>query len=316
MTDLTRGFGLLLVCLILVSEVARSEEGSLIITGSDTMAGVLSEWAGDFRSLRAGVTIEIQASGSATAPTALAEGTANIGAMTRLMSSVEIADFLRRQGHLPTPVPVGRDALALIVHPENPLRSLSMPAIDRIFSANSLCQGGSRLRSWRRLLEETVSLSDGESQAFDAGIQVYGRTAVSGSYGFFQQYALCGGDFAADVGELPGFAAIVDAVATIPGAVGYVGLGFVDSRVRTVAVMAPSGEDVDVNQQGYPLARYLYLYLAAAPDQRGASLECEFLRYTRTARAQDVLLSHGFQPITESSADTVGMAEGLIDVCP
>lgn len=315
MTDLSRGVGYLFLCLALVPLPVHSEDGSLIITGSDTMAGLLSEWAGDFRNLRTGVTIEIQASGSATAPTALAEGTANIGAMTRLMSSVEIADFLRRQGHLPTPVPVGRDALALIVHPDNPLKALSMAAIDRVFSANSLCQGGNRLRSWQRLLAETVSAGDGESPDFDAGIEVYGRTAVSGSYGFFQQYALCGGDFAAHVGELPGFAAIVDAVATIPGAVGYVGLGFVDSRVKTVAIMTPSGEDIDVNQRGYPLARYLYLYLAVAPGEHGDSLECEFLRYSRTARAQSILLSHGFQPIAASASDPTAMTEDVIDVC-
>jgi len=272
---------------------------TLVITGSDTMAGLLTAWSAVFSELSPDAVIEIQASGSAAAPIALAEGTASLGAMSRAMSAAELARFQEQRGYLPTVIPVANDALALIVHIDNPISSLSLPEIDGIYSATQFC-GGRAYTDWRELL--------GAQRAGQIGlpaIEAYGRASISGSYGFFKNNALCAGDYSPRVVELPGFAAIADSVADLENAIGYVSLGYVDSRVKLVPVRL-EGDDGSANDPGlipgapsYPLARTLYLYLSVPPDKKAPPLACEFLRFVATPVAQDRLSIEGFSAVPD-----------------
>ena len=265
------------------------------------MAELVTDWAVDFRDLHPEVTVELQASGSAAAPTALAEGTANLGAMSRLMSQAELQQFLLRRGFMPTAIPVGQDALALIVHPDNPVDVLSLEQIDALFSETRLCGGRALPRDWRGVIDVS---GQGEQLPVDFARQIepFSRTAISGSYGLFKREALCNGDYAAHVVELPGFAAIVDAVSQSKGAIAYAGLGFVDQRVKVVDLQLADGERVgpiaasEIARRRYPLRRTLYFYLAIPPGQSASALECRFLRYTTSMSAAAILNINGFQP--------------------
>ena len=96
---------------------AWAENGKLSIIGSDTMAAVLTDLSRDFQSAYPGVSFEIQGTGSAAAPPALAEGTVNFGAMSRTISSKELADFRRRRGFEPRGIQVASDDIALsLIH--------------------------------------------------------------------------------------------------------------------------------------------------------------------------------------------------------
>lgn len=294
-----------------VSVSVAASNGSLIITGSDTMAGLVTAWSSDFRRAHPDITIEIQASGSAAAPTALAEGTVNIGAMSRRMSDDELQQFIARRGYPPTPIVVGRDALALVVHPDNPIDALSRPQVDQLFSITGQCGGWPQQRRWSALDPSRLA-------EFDRQVEPLGRTAISGSYGLFKHEMLCDGDYAGDVIELPGFAAIVDAVAQTPGAVGYVGLGFVDARVKVVSLRLRDGRVVSPWQSAagsYPLARNLYLYLALPPGQRPGALECEFLRYIETEAADSIVREEGFLTITRNDPALQGLSVHIGSLC-
>ena len=305
------GRAILLLHFAVLAAPALAESGKLSIVGSDTMAVVLTDLSREFQSAHPEVSFEIQTTGSAAAPPALAEGTVNFGAMSRTMSSKELADFRRRRGFEPEGVQVASDEIALIVHPINPLRQVSRRTLDGIFSISQRCGGPRYGVQWSSVLNELQGFSGAEIAGMS--IQRYSRTALSGSYGYFRKEVLCGGDLRPQVMELPGFAAIMDAVARSPGAIGYVGAGFVDPRVRVLAISNAGDEPGSGLQPGdtsYPFSRPLYLYTARPPGQRLSNLECAFLEHVAGPMGQAAFTRHGFQ------SDGLGLTEDVASVCP
>ena len=113
---------------------ARGEvAGSLKCVGSDTMNNLVALWAEGFKKHYPSVREAIEGKGSASAPPALTEGTCTFGPMSRDWKPSEIDDFKRKHGYPPAVVPVAIDMLAVFVHKDNPLESLSMEQIDAIF---------------------------------------------------------------------------------------------------------------------------------------------------------------------------------------
>src|SRR5512139_2369518 len=108
--------------------------GNLSSVGSDTLANLMTLWTEAFKREYPNVNIQVQAAGSSTAPPALTEGTANFGPMSRAMTDKEIQEFETRHGYKPTVFRVAMDALAVYVHKDNPIESLTLAQVDAIFS--------------------------------------------------------------------------------------------------------------------------------------------------------------------------------------
>ena len=96
--------------------------GNLSSVGSDTLANMMTLWAEEFKRLYPNVNVQIQAAGSSTAPTALTEGVAQFGPMSRAMKAGEEEAFEKRYGYKPTAIRVAVDALAVFVNKDNPIK--------------------------------------------------------------------------------------------------------------------------------------------------------------------------------------------------
>lgn len=282
-------FALLLVSLL--PSAALTATPSLTITGSDTLAPLVTAWLQDFKSRYSGLRVEVQSTGSATVPTALAEGTVDIGVMSRQMTPEEISEFVTRRGFAPQSIPIARDALVVIVNKQNPINSLTLDQLDRIFSANARCSGYSSVRDWHEFTKGPATL--------DQRIEAFSRTATSGSHGFFKSRVLCEGDYAPRVVEFEGFAALVDSVANTLGGIGYTGLRWVDDRVKPLALSTFGADGVPVTSAhaDYPLTRDMYFYWAQAPSTRLSPILCAFINYSQSLHAQELVASHGLTPI-------------------
>jgi len=264
-------------------------------------------WGEEFKRLYPNVTIQIQAAGSSTAPPALSEGTATLGPMSRQMKSEEIEAFEARHGYKPTGIPVAVDALAIYVHKDNPITGLSVPQVDAIFSATRACGHDQDIKTWGDLgvTGELASQS----------IQLFGRNSVSGTYGYFKEYALCKGDFKNSVNEQPGSASVVQGVTKSINGIGYSGEGYRTSGVRMLPVSRKTGGDmVEVNAENalsgkYPLSRYLYVYVNKHPNEPLAPLEGEFLRMVLSQTGQTIVVKDGYIPLP---AKIVDKALGLL----
>lgn len=275
--------------------------GNLSSVGSDTLANLMTLWAEAYKREYPNVNIQIQAAGSSTAPPALTEGTANLGPMSRKMKDVELQAFEQKYGYKPTAVPVAVDALAIFVHKDNPIKGLTMQQVDAIFSANRLCGGKSNIKTWGEL-GVTGDLAD-------KPIQLFGRNSVSGTYGYFKEEALCKGDFKANVNEQPGSASVVQSISQSLNGIGYSGIGYKTSSVKTVALAKKEGgEFVEDNEQNalngsYPLSRFLYVYVNKAPNKPLAPLEAEFIKLVLSQQGQQVVVKDGYIPLPAKVAE-------------
>ena len=270
--------------------------GNLSSIGSDTLANLVTLWGEAFKREYPNVNIQIQAAGSSTAPPALSEGIANFGPMSRKMKDKEIEAFESHFGYKPTPVRVAIDALAVFVNKDNPIQSLTIEQIDSIFSTTRRCGGRADLRKWGDVgLDGTWAVRP---------IQLYGRNSVSGTYGYFKQTALCSGDFKNNVNEQPGSASVVQSVTSSLNGIGYSGVGYVTSGVRSLPLAEVEGDKPvyatheTAADGSYPLYRYLYVYVNKRPDTLLNPLELEFLRLILSKTGQEVVAKDGYVPLS------------------
>lgn len=269
--------------------------GNLSSVGSDTLANLMTLWAEDFKRIYPNVNIQIQAAGSSTAPPALSERTANFGPMSREMKDNEIQAFESRFGYKPTAIPVAIDALAVYVHKDNPLAGLTIEQVDSIFSSNQRCGAATSVNRWGQL--------DMRGPWEQRDIQLFGRNSVSGTYGYFKDSALCGGDFKNSVNEQPGSASVVQSVSTSINGIGYSGIGYRTSSVRSVPIARNAGSEYfDATPENsvagnYPLARFLYVYVNKAPNTELSPLEREFVKLIMSQTGQEIVLKDGYIPL-------------------
>jgi phosphate transport system substrate-binding protein len=287
--------GFLLSAVTLNSAFADTLSGTLTIVGSDTLSTLVLRWTEAFRARHPEVLIQLQTPGSASAPIALLEGAADIGAMSRPMDDAEQRAFAQRYGYAPTRIAVAHDAIVVFVHPDNPLTRITRRQLDAIYSDTLRCGGSKPITLWSDLGIDVA----GKTQRILAN----GRNSASGTNEFFREEALCGGEYRADVVVWPGHGATVAAVAGNQEAIGYAGIGYIDGLVKPLAFApdddAPAVAPVmeNVMNGGYALARPLYLYVNQRPDRRPAPLPATFLAYVLSDDAQALVTQEGFLPL-------------------
>jgi phosphate transport system substrate-binding protein len=283
--------------------------GNLKSIGSDTMNNLMALWAEGFNKFYPNVKIEIEGKGSATAPAALVAGTAHFGPMSRPMKDAELDAFEKKYGYKPAAVRTSFDALAVYVHKDNPIASLTMQQVDAIFSKTRRGGYPKDIRTWGDLGLE------GEWK--DKPISLYGRNSASGTYGYFKEHALFKGDYKDEVKEQPGSSSVVQGVASDKYAIGYSGIGYKTADVRAVPLAAKEGEPAfeadleNVYSGDYPLARFLLVYVNKKPGEKLDPLRAEFLRYALSKEGQEAVIKDGYLPIPETIAKEERLKLGL-----
>lgn len=266
--------------------------GNLNSIGSDTLNNLMTFWAEAFRKHYPSVNIQIEGKGSATAPPALIEGTAQLGPMSRLMKAEESDKYEEKYGFKPTAVGVALDSLAVYVHKDNPIKSLSLPQVDAIFSKNRSGGHPADIATWGQagLTGPWANLP----------MSLYGRNSASGTYAFFKEHALYKGDYKDTVKEQPGSASVVMGITEDKNAVGYSGIGYKTSGVRVVPLAKEEGGEAyapdleNVLSGKYPLGRMLYVYVGKAPTKPLDPVIAEFLKMVLSAEGQAIVEKDGY----------------------
>jgi phosphate transport system substrate-binding protein len=285
------------------------------VKGSDTIGGELGPaLARAFEAASPGLTVRWEGLGSATAFPALLDGTAALGASSRSVNAEELARA-REAGVELREFVLGYDGIAVIVHPSNPVASLSIDQLSALFAGN--------VRSWREL------------GGPDLRPAPYGRPAYSGTHAFFKDKVLRRGlhggteEFAAETRVVEHSEALLAAVARDPSAIGYVGMGWVRPGVAVLAVAArPDAAPVrpaleTVRSGAYPLYRPLLLYTRGEPrgDLR------RFLQFILGGEGRKLVSAHDFipadvpelvqrKPMAESSAPAAPVRVHRIHFAP
>lgn len=275
--------------------------GALNSVGSDTMNNLMTYWAEGFAKFHPSVRVQVEGKGSSTAPPALIAGTAQLGPMSRPMKETEIDQFEEKFHYKPTTLRAALDSLAVFVHKDNPIQSLSLPQVDAVFSKTRLLGHREPIDTWGQL-----GLT---GEWATRAISLYGRNSASGTYGFFKEHVLGNGDYRNEVKEQPGSASVVQGVTEDIGAIGYSGIGYKTSGVKAVALapkdgaepVSPSAETVYSGK--YPLARFLLLSVNKAPGKPLDPLVREFVKFVLSKEGQDVVIKDGYMPLPAAVAE-------------
>jgi phosphate transport system substrate-binding protein len=224
--------------------------------GSDTLVNLALAWAEAYMEKQPELRISVTGGGSGTGIAAMINGTVDIANASRAMKPEEIS-AAQANGIDPVEFVVARDAIAVVVHPSNPIDSLTLQEISDIYT------GG--ITNWSQVGGE------------DRPIVLLSRESNSGTYVYFLENAIRLGDkesellFSPDTLLMPSSEGISTEVRQNPNAIGYDGLGYVTHDQKVLAV-APSEDrpyvlpSVDtVNDGSYPVSRPLYMYTAGEP---------------------------------------------------
>ena len=271
--------------------------GNLNSVGSDTMNNLMTLWGEGFAKVYPGVNPRVDGKDSTTAPPALIEGTAQFGPMSRQMKPQEIDAFEKKYGFKPTLFETGLDALAIFVNKDNPLKGATFEEMDAVFS-----------KTRKRKYEEDISVW-GQLGLLDPEwakkpITLFGRNSASGTYGYFKEHTLKKGDFKDSVKEQPGSASVVQGVTEDRYAIGYSGIGYKTSGVRTLPLAEKAGNPFydavpeNVYNGKYPLSRFLNLYIVKDPKGGLNPLVKEFLKFIFSKEGQEVVVKDGYMPLT------------------
>ena len=290
----------LALTLVLAAAPALAAGDTIQIVGSAfTVRPILDRWVETFRRAQPEIHFRVSGEGTAEGPAALISGRAQIAALSRPMSAGETKVFRDRHGFDPLGVPVGVDSVAVYVHAGNPLEGLTLRQLDAIFSEGRRCGATALAKRWG-----DVGL-DGEWA--DRPIRIYGRRPASGTGGFFQQAALCGGLLRGSLQEKPGGGAVAAAVAESAYAIGFGKRVENAAGVKVVAVAL--GEDdayllpdrEGLHSGDYPLTRQLFLYARRPPGEAFDADIAAFLAFAVSDEGQAIVEQAGFVRVPEAS---------------
>ncbi len=269
--------------------------GNLDSIGSDTLNNLMTFWGEAFRKHYPSVNIQIEGKGSSTAPPALISGTAQLGPMSRKMKSEEIDKFISKYGYEPTAIGVALDSLAIYVHKDNPIESMSLQQVDAVFSRTRKGGNNTDINKWSDLgVKGSVA---------NLPMSLYGRNSASGTYAFFKSNALFKGDYKDTVKEQPGSASVVMGVTGDKAGIGYSGIGYKTSGVKAIALSKTADGTAyeptyeNVLRGDYPLGRMLYVYVAKKPGQPINPMIREFLTLALSEEGQGIVEKDGYLPL-------------------
>ncbi len=253
------------------------------VNGSDTMLQVGLAWAEAYKKVKPDVPVTVNGEGSGTGIKALINGTVSMAQSSREIKESEAKSIKDKYGKDPVPHIVGYDGIAVFVHKNNPVKSLSLPQLKAIWG-----EGGD-VENWNQV---------GGS---DAEIKRAGRSNSSGTHAFFKKTVLGKGvEFKSGTGSMPGSTAVVEFCQTTPSAIGYSGMSYKTDAVGWVKVSKEDGGEAyepsieNVSAQKYPIARPLYIYTVGEPE----GIVKDYIDWIK-ADGQSTLQAEGFVPLAK-----------------
>lgn len=251
--------------------------------GSDTIVNLALAWAEKYQSQHPDVRISVTGGGSGTGIAALINNTVDLANASRKIKDEEIAEAQSKSVN-PVEHIIARDAIAVIVNPENPVNKLTLKQISDIYSG--------KITNWTEVGGE------------DRPIVKLSRETNSGTHVYFLETVLRLGSkddktlFSMDTLLLPSSEGIISEVRDNPNAIGYDGLGYVPKDLKMIAISKEDGgayvlpSIATVNDKTYAIARDLYMYTNGEPT----GVTKDYLEWILSPEAQQIVADLGFVP--------------------
>jgi phosphate transport system substrate-binding protein len=256
--------------------------------GSDTMVNLAQAWAEAYAKDHPTISVEVSGGGSGIGVAALLNGTADIVNSSRHLEDDEKAKARAKYGADPQEVKVAYDALAIYVHPSNPINEISVEELSELY------REGGKLNKWSDL---GVTLPG----QHDDVVRV-SRQNNSGTYHYFRE-AVVGkkADFKPGSRDLNGSKDVVALVEGTPSAIGYSGIGYRTDKVKILKVSAKKGQPgveptiKTTLDRTYPIARPMFFY---TPPNAPAHIT-EYIAWVLSPQGQGIVREKGYVPLED-----------------
>ena len=264
----------IMAALIITAPVAivHAAGNTITIKGSTTVLPVAQAAAEVFMEKNPGVNISVQGGGSGVGISSLLDKTTDIATSSRKIKPEEI-EKAKASGVNPNEIAIAIDGIAVIVHPTNSVKALTKAQIKDIYTG--------KITNWS------------EVGGKNAKIVVVSRDTSSGTYEAFELLALNKEKVRPDALTTASNQAVAQTIAQTPNAIGYVGHGFLSTKVKAVTVDKIECTKQTIQSEKYPLSRYLYVYTNGKPS--GSVLK--FIDFLLGAQGQKLVVEEGFVEI-------------------
>lgn len=287
---------------ILAQPAAGDGPQTIRMKGSDSIDPMVRLWIQEFQRDRPDIRFTVESKGSGTAPTALLQGEADIGHMSRSMNEKEVSAFTARFGHPPTDLVVAFDALAIYVNWRNPIPQLTIRQLDAIY-------GSTRLTGAERPIEGWWDLDVRPAKVWRYWVRPYSRDENSGSRAFFMDHVLQKGGVFKEKVRIKDQMGILEAVGRDLNAIGYGPESYRNPSVRMVPLAGLSSKQPclptleNIQSGRYPLSRSLHFYVDRRPGEELPPATRAFLEFVLSQRGQSIARGYGAAPLSPSMAE-------------
>jgi phosphate transport system substrate-binding protein len=257
--------------LIILAFVGTANAQKIVVKGSDTVLPLSQKEAEDYMKANKGSTITVVGGGSGVGIAALMDGTTDIA-----MSSRKIKMDERMTGKAYKEIIIAQDALAVIVNPGNTVSQLTREQLEGIFTG--------KITNWK------------DVGGADMKIICYARETSSGTYEFFKEHVMNRKNYASACLNSPATGAIIESVSSTKGAIGYVGLAYLEKDVKAIGVSYDKGKTfvkptvAAAKDKSYPVVRPLYYYY----NTRSEKNVKPFLDFVLSATGQQIVEKVGY----------------------
>jgi len=245
------------------------------VKGSDTCLPLSQKEAELFMKTNSGTSVTVTGGGSGVGIAALIEGTTDIAQSSRAIKFDE-KQKMQEGGKTTKEVTIAFDALAIIVNPQNKVTNLTREQLEGIFTG--------KIKNWK------------EVGGDDFAIIPYARETSSGTYDFIKEYVLLNKNYMNGIMSMPATGAIIQSVSQTKGAIGYVGLAYLNANVKAIHVSFDKGKAfvepsvANAKNNTYPIVRPLYFYYASKSE----ALVKPFIDYILSVEGQKTVADIGF----------------------
>lgn len=258
-----------LALLLLLSTVLAASDDNITLAGSTTVLPIAQATAEAFMDKHPEINISVRGGGSSVGIASLISGNVEIGNASRHIKNKEVT-IARQKGVDPVENVVANDGIAMCVNNQNGVMDLTMQQLQDIYSG--------KITNWKKL--------GGKSMP----IVIISRDVSSGTFEVFNKLVMKGKKIAGGALILASNNAVVTTIKNTPGAIGYAGLGYVNSSIKAITVNGVKATVETVQNKSYPIARTLHMYTAGTPS----GLTKQYLDFVLSNEGQEIVSQQGF----------------------
>ncbi len=244
----------------------QGKQGSINIAGGTAHISVMKEAAKRIMTVNTDIRISVAGGGSGVGVQQAGEGLVEIGNTGRPLSPEEVEKY----GLVSFAFAI--DGVAVVLHPENPVSALTSEQVRAIYAGT--------ITNWS------------EVGGADRAITLYTRDEASGTREVFDGKMLAKGPVAVSANVVPSNGAMKTSVAQDPGAIGYVGIGHIDTSVKAPTVDGMTPTQDNAADGSYTITRKLYMNTKGEPQ----GVVKDFIDYLFSAEGEEIIRASGYIP--------------------